>query len=43
MAGDLFLVIARVTQSASFAGASAGLLLAASYALWFGASAWRRK
>jgi hypothetical protein len=43
MAGDLFLVIAKVTQSASAAGASATLLLAAFFALWFGVSAWRRK
>jgi hypothetical protein len=43
MAGDLFLVIARGTQSASAAGASATLLLAAFFALWFGVSAWRRK
>src|SRR6476646_7814426 len=33
MAGDLFLVIAKVTQSASATGASAGLLLAAFYCL----------
>jgi hypothetical protein len=43
MAGDLFLVIAKVTQSPSAAGASAGLLLLAFYGLWFGVSAWRSK
>jgi hypothetical protein len=43
MAGDLFVVIAKVTQSPGIAGASAGLLLLAFYGLWFGVSAWRRK
>jgi hypothetical protein len=43
MAGDLFVVIAKVTQSLGVAGASAGLLLLAFYGLWFGVSAWRRK
>jgi hypothetical protein len=43
MAGDLFLVIAKVTQSPGAAGVSAGLLLLAFYGLWFGVSAWRRK
>lgn len=43
MAGDLFLVIAKVTQSPGAAGASAGLLLLAFYGLWFGVSTWRRK
>jgi hypothetical protein len=43
MAGDLFVVIAKVTQSPSAAGASAGLLLLAFYGLWFGVSAWQRK
>jgi hypothetical protein len=43
MAGDLFLVIAKVTQSPHAAGASAGLLLTAFYVLWFGVSVWRRK
>ena len=43
MAGDLFVVIAKVTQSPGAAGVSAGLLLLAFYGLWFGASAWRRK
>jgi hypothetical protein len=43
MAGDLFLVIAKVTQSPHAAGASAGLLLTAFYVLWFGVSIWRRK
>jgi hypothetical protein len=43
MAGDLFVVIAKVTQSPGVAGASAGLLLLAFYGLWFGVSAWRRK
>ena len=43
MAGDLFLVIAKVTQSPGAASATAGLLLLAFYGLWFGVSAWRRK
>jgi len=43
MAGDLFVVIAKVTQSAGAAGISAGLLLFAFYGLWFGVSAWRKK
>lgn len=43
MAGDLFVVIAKGTQSPAAAGAIAGLLLLAFYALWFGVSAWRRK
>ena|SRR6478672_1257106 len=43
MAGDLFVVIAKVTQSAGAAGISAGLLLLAFYGLWFGVSAWRKK
>ncbi|HEY2913773.1 MAG TPA: DUF6328 family protein [Candidatus Angelobacter sp.] len=43
MAGDLFVVIARVTQSPGAAGVSAGLLLLAFYGLWFGVSAWRKK
>jgi len=43
MAGDLFLVIAKVTGSTIKAGLTAGLLLLAFYGLWFGASAWRRK
>jgi hypothetical protein len=43
MAGDLFVVIAKVTQSPGGAGVSAGLLLLAFYGLWFGISAWRRK
>jgi hypothetical protein len=43
MAGDLFVVIAKVTQCPGAAGVSAGLLLLAFYGLWFGASAWRRK
>ena len=43
MAGDLFVVIAKVTRSPGAAGASAGFLLLAFYGLWFGVSAWRRK
>jgi hypothetical protein len=43
MAGDLFVVIAKVTQSAGAAGISAGLLLLAFYGLWFGVSTWRKK
>ena len=43
MAGDLFVVIAKVTQSSGIAGVSAGFLLLAFYGLWFGVSAWRRK
>ena len=43
MAGDLFVVIAKVTQSPGLAGVSAGILLLGFYGLWFGVSAWRRK
>ncbi|HXO39236.1 MAG TPA: DUF6328 family protein [Candidatus Acidoferrum sp.] len=43
MSGDLFLVIAKVTQSPGAAGAVAGFLLLAFYGLWFGVSVWRRK
>ncbi len=43
MAGDLFVVIAKVTRSPGAAEASAGFLLFAFYGLWFGVSAWRRK
>ena len=43
MAGDLFLVIAKVTQSPVAAGTTAGLLLLAFYGLWFGVSVWRRQ
>ena len=43
MAGDLFVVIAKVTQSPGTAGICAGLLLLAFYGLWFGVSAWRKK
>ncbi len=43
MAGDLFLVIAKVTQSPGVASTAAGLMLLAFYGLWFGVSAWRRK
>lgn len=43
MAGDLFVVIAKVTQSTGAAALSAGFLLLAFYGLWFGVSAWRRK
>ncbi|HEV7522513.1 MAG TPA: DUF6328 family protein [Candidatus Angelobacter sp.] len=43
MAGDLFVVIAKVTLSPGMAGATAGFLLLAFYGLWFGVSAWRRK
>jgi len=42
MAGDLFLVIAKVTGSATEAGFASGLLLLTFYGLWFGVSAWRR-
>jgi hypothetical protein len=43
MAGDLFVVIAKGTQSAAAAGVIAGLLLLVFYGLWFGVSACRRK
>lgn len=43
MAGDLFVVIAKGTQSSAAASVIAGLLLLAFYGLWFGVSAWRRK
>jgi uncharacterized membrane protein YidH (DUF202 family) len=43
MAGDMFVVIVKETQSPATAGAIAGLLLLAFYGLWFGVSAWRRK
>jgi len=43
MAGDLFLVIAKVSGSATTAAWTAGLMLLAFYALWFGVSALRRR
>jgi hypothetical protein len=43
MSGDLFLVIAKVTRSASTAAFFAGFLLLAFYFLWFGVSSWRKK
>ena len=43
MAGDLFVVISKVTQSPALAWAVAGALLLAFYGLWFGLSSWRRK
>lgn len=43
MAGDLFVVIGKVTRAPVMAGVIAGLLLLAFYGLWFGASAWRKK
>jgi hypothetical protein len=42
MAGDLFLVIAKVTRSPSTGALLAGLLLLAFYILWFGVSSWRK-
>lgn len=42
MAGDLFVVIAKISGSARAAGLTAGIMLAGFYALWFGVSA-RRK
>jgi Family of unknown function (DUF6328) len=43
MAGDLFVVIAKVSGSARTAGLTAGLMLLAFYGLWFGVSALRKK
>jgi hypothetical protein len=43
MAGDLFVVIAKVTRSTAEAASIAGFLLLAFYGLWFGVSWWRRK
>ena len=43
MAGDLFVVIAKVSGSAKAAGLTAGIMLLAFYGLWFGVSAWRKK
>jgi hypothetical protein len=43
MAGDLFVVIAKVSGSATAAGLTAGLMLLAFYGLWFGVSAWKKK
>jgi len=43
MAGDLFVVIAKVTRSPGAAGAIAGFLLFAFYGLWFGVSALAKK
>ena len=43
MAGDLFVVIAKVSGSAKTAGLTAGIMLLAFYGLWFGVSAWRKK
>jgi hypothetical protein len=43
MAGDLFVVIAKVSGSAKTAGLTAGVMLLAFYVLWFGVSAMRKK
>ncbi|HZD94238.1 MAG TPA: DUF6328 family protein [Candidatus Sulfotelmatobacter sp.] len=43
MAGDLFVVIAKISDSSMTAGLISGLMLAAFYALWFGISALRKK
>jgi hypothetical protein len=43
MAGDLFVVIAKVSGSTTAAGLTAGTMLLAFYGLWFGVSAWRRR
>jgi uncharacterized protein DUF6328 len=43
MAGDLFVVIAKVSGSAKAAGLIAGIMLLAFYGLWFGVSAVRKK
>lgn len=43
MAGDLFVVIAKVTHSPTLASWVASALLLAFYGLWFGVSSWRRK
>jgi hypothetical protein len=43
MAGDLFVVIAKVSGSTTAAALTAGIMLLAFYGLWFGVSAWRRK
>jgi uncharacterized protein DUF6328 len=43
MAGDLFVVIAKVTRSTAGAASIAGSLLLAFYGLWFGVSWWRKK
>lgn len=43
MAGDLFVVIAKVSGSANAAAWIAGVMLLAFYGLWFGVSALRKK
>jgi hypothetical protein len=43
MAGDLFVVIAKVSGSAKTAALIAGIMLLAFYGLWFGVSAFRKK
>jgi len=42
MAGDLFVVIAKVSGSSALAGWTAGPMLLAFYGLWFGVSGMRR-
>lgn len=42
MAGDLFVVVRKLTLSEGFATASSTLLLLTFYVLWFGMSFWRR-
>jgi len=43
MAGDLFVVIAKVSGSPQVAGLTAGTMLLAFYGLWFGVSSLRKK
>ena len=43
MAGDLLIVLRKVSGSLVLAGIASGLLLAAFYGLWFGLSAWARR
>jgi hypothetical protein len=43
MTGDLFVVMRQVTGSLMLSAATAGVLLFAFYALWFGVSLWRRR
>jgi hypothetical protein len=43
MAGDLFVVIRKLTSSEGLAAATSTALLLVFYVLWFGVSVWRRK
>jgi uncharacterized protein DUF6328 len=43
MAGDLFVVIRKLTASKYLAGATSAALLLTFYVLWFGVTLWKRR